>query len=97
MLKTEADAWREVARRIAESEWGKWGGTDINLVLLDMEGDGRLSRCRAVLMHSRLYDYCYGEEEEAAGIPVYFPPSCDTARVLVCLWLALDAETEDNA
>ena len=92
MIKTEAKAWREVARRIAEGEWGSSG---ICSVLGEMRDDRDITEPRRGDMQHRMLNYGFPDPASE-----YFPfilPEGDTARVLVCLWLALDAETEDNA
>ncbi len=87
---TEPEAWREIARRIAEGEWKglglcyeaeelKWKGDVTHVTAIEMS----LRACRhALFSSSRQNGHAYraGTEPEA--------------RALAALWLALEAEEE---
>ena len=82
---TEAEAWREIARRIVEGEWSRKGlrREALNLYhptpIVDFE--------TAQAMHVRIYKHV-----SAGG--VYEWGTEPEARALAALWLALEAEEE---
>lgn len=85
----ESEAWREIARRIAEGDWNGWGlcaevgdlGYLAKLIDYDTEAAmlGRIGR------HQDIYDEC---------IPFVFPKGEQDVRVLAALLLAEEAESE---
>lgn len=82
---TEPEAWREIARRIAEETWKRRG-------LCDEAGalylQWRIGREMMLAMYARLEVYL--------GKAIWAYP-CGTqpeARILAALWLALEAEEE---
>jgi hypothetical protein len=82
----EAAAWREIARKIVEGEWGRYGlCREINVLLLeektiDKEVAWTMVRRLRTYVKWHVWAYPQGMEEEG--------------RVLAALWLALDAEEE---
>jgi hypothetical protein len=87
---TEPEAWREIARRIVEGKWNKYGlcgeAADLYVRLL-VTGNMATAMCERVRPHvlstsgrQRGYAYPAGTEPEA--------------RALAALWLALEAEEE---
>lgn len=84
---TEPEAWREIARRIAEGEWGEIG---LCSEVVALNSDLRICPSTAVAMRSRIrshlnierWAYRHGTESEA--------------RILAALWLALEAEEEET-
>lgn len=82
---TEPEAWREIARRIAEGRWDRLGLCHEALVL---RWGKRIYGFTEVAMRSRIrshlntemWAYRYGTKPEA--------------RILAALWLALEAEEE---
>jgi hypothetical protein len=82
---TEPEAWREIARRIVEGEWGRWGLCR-EVWLLYMER-GITSSIR---MSERVKHHL-----DAAGLSWAYPEGTEPeARALAALWLALEAEEE---
>jgi hypothetical protein len=82
-MLTEAQAWREIARRIVEGEWKRFGlCREIQALLL---AEDKILRDDASAMFLRLGTYLdYGW--------AYTPGEEREARALAALWLALDAE-----
>ncbi len=87
---TEAEAWREIARRIVEGEWDQYG---LCREVADLQVQRRITGEKASAMHinvlshliqtsSRLHGYVYPEGTEPE------------ARALAALWMALEAEEE---
>ena len=87
---TEAEAWREIARRIVEGEWG-WLGLCYEIARLKVQQRVADDQAGAMALRveyhvesgaSRSYPYAYVEGTEPE------------ARALAALWLALEAEEE---
>jgi hypothetical protein len=81
---TEAEAWREIARRIVEGEWSRLELCyDAHKLYLQSQIDRPLS----VKMRERL--------EQHIGRGLAYPYGTEPeARALAALWLALEAEEE---
>lgn len=92
----EPEAWREIARRIAEDQWEGFGLCHEALVLRwgkRIHGFTEAEMRRRIRYHlnrpirsdpdgSEMWAYPYGTEPEA--------------RILAALWLALEAEEEET-
>lgn len=97
---TEPEAWREIARRIAEDEWAYnglcyeinqlwvWQDDEASLITLDMVN----------AMHRRVWRHKQLTEEttvmQNADGDYAFPRGEADVRVLAALFLALEAEEE---
>ena len=90
---TEPEAWREIARRIAEGEWRKMG-LCYEVVALRIVG-GRISEKQCNRMGCRIEQHIAVHEAYATDW-AYKPGAEPEARILAALWLALEAE-EENA
>jgi hypothetical protein len=89
MKLNEPEAWREIARRIAEKGCVRYG--------LCAEADSlwhsaRISIYTVLDMEERIGEHVFGYE----GNWAYKPGTEPEARILAALWLALEAE-EDAA
>ena len=88
---TEAEAWREIARRIVDGKWGQYGlCRETSRLHWDqlITDDMAFAMCERILPHlmetsSRRHGYVYPEGTEPE------------ARALAALWLALEAEEDD--
>jgi hypothetical protein len=82
-MLNEAQAWREIARRIVEGEWKGFGLCREIHVLLLAEDKILRDVASAMFLHLGTYlDYGWA----------YTPGEEREARALAALWLALDAE-----
>jgi hypothetical protein len=87
---TEPEAWREIARRIVEGEWSRFGlcrevaGLQVQRKITEEKASAMAINVLSHLMEtsSRRHGYVYPEGAE--------PDS----RALAALWLALEAEEE---
>jgi hypothetical protein len=84
---TEAEAWREIARRIVEGKWGGWGlCREVWSLCIEL----RITRSMWNKMAGRVEDHL-----DAAGLSWAYPEGTEPeARALAALWLALEAEEE---
>lgn len=82
---TEPEAWREIARRIAEDQWDGFGLCHEDSML---RWEGRISASTQVAMRTRTKSYL---DKETWAYPNGAEPE---ARILAALWLALEAEEE---
>ena len=88
---TEPEAWREIARRIAEGEWNNRG---LCAEISDLCDEGRLSLVIEWDMEDRIKRHLDARKN---GWPHNWAYECGTepeARILAALWLALEAEEE---
>jgi hypothetical protein len=83
----EPQAWREIARRIAEGKWRKLG---LCAELCDL-CDERLISC---FMMCDMEDRINQHVRRHGGYWAYKPGTEPEARALAALWLALEAEEE---
>lgn len=85
----ESEAWREVARRIAEEGLLEWGGICSVAHRVTSENgvpfSGLLTMVNRAMAHVRLHD---------GGFFAYPPGTHAKERILAALWLALEAEEE---
>lgn len=81
---TEPQAWREIARRIAEREWTAYG---LCYEIWYMGFYGYISSTIQKQMKDRLDEYMSDPEAYA-----YHPGTEAEARTLAALWLACEAE-----
>lgn len=80
---TEPEAWREIARRIAE---GEWGGIGLCSEVVALNWDLRICPSTAVAMRSRIRSHLNTE------LWAYPLRTAANAGILAALWLALEAE-----
>ena len=87
---TEAEAWREIARRIVEGEWLRLG-LCFEAVELEWKGDvthaTRMDMCKRACRHALCSSSRHNGHAYRAGTE-------PEARALAALWLALEAEEE---
>ena len=84
----EPEAWREIARRIAEGEWNKAG---LCAELCDLCVENRISCFMACDMEDRINSHL----DTRLGCWAYERGTEPEARILAALWLALEVEEED--
>jgi hypothetical protein len=85
---TEAEAWREIARRIVEGEWVQCGLCR-ETWYLRIKGDVAIS------VWWRMHDHLK-YHLNAFGLDWAYPAGTEPeARALAALWLALEAEEDD--
>jgi hypothetical protein len=84
---TESEAWREIARRIAEGEWNK-AGLCAELCYLCVEN------LISGFMMCDMEDRINWHLDTRLGCWAYKPGEEPEARILAALWLALEAEEE---
>jgi hypothetical protein len=91
---TEPQAWREIARRIAEGEWEREGiCVEIALLL----GGGCVSRCVHDAMWSRCIRHRQALDPSGWGGTFIWPEGKNAnERVLAALFLALEAEDDEQ-
>ena len=82
---TEPEAWREIARRIAEGEWNKAG---LCAELCGLCGKNLISWFMMWDMEDRVESHL----DTRLGCWAYKPGEEPEARILAALWLALEAE-----
>ena len=83
---SEPEAWREIARRIAEGRWDRLGLCHETAVLRwgeRIHGFTEAEMRRRIRYHLKLKYWAY-----PAG-------TAASARILAALWLALEAEEDD--
>lgn len=86
---TEPEAWREIARRIAEGEWNNMG---LCTELYDLCGENLISGFMRCDMEDRIHFHLDGRVRDWA----YKPGTEPEARILAALWLALEATAEQE-
>jgi hypothetical protein len=87
---TEAEAWREIARRIVEGEWKGFGLCNEVIRLYD---EDRTERAELHAMYKRVRQHVAVSPD---GPDWAYPASTEPeARALAALWLALEAEEDD--
>jgi hypothetical protein len=82
---TEAEAWREIARRIVEGEWNQYGlCREVWRLLMEAHKAPLLFllMTKRLRCHTRGYGWAY------------FPSAEPQTRALAALWMALEAEEE---
>lgn len=89
----EAQAWREVARRIAEGEWQHRG---LCKERMELFGAGRIDVATNDTMLVRVLGHVLLSScREGSGF-AYPPGEESEARIYAALWLALEAEQDDE-
>lgn len=83
---TEPEAWREIARRIAEGQWEGFGLCHEDSML---RWEERISASTHIAMRARTRFYLND------NLWAYPPRTEPEARILAALWLALEAEEDD--
>jgi hypothetical protein len=80
---TEAEAWREIARRIVE---GEWRGYYMYTLVFAFFSTGAVTEATAKTMESRVSSHL-----RLSVVPTDSTPN---SRALAALWLAIEAEEE---
>jgi len=88
---TEAEAWREIARRIVDGEWSRLGLCN-ETVELKRKGD--VTHATRMDMCIRAWRHALSSSSRHNG-HAYRAGTNHEARALAALWLALEAEEDD--